>query len=336
MPTFDEATLLEAIRRTFSGEHPGVQLGIGDDAAIVEEARGDTVLASDMLVEGVDFLRDRSRPQDIGWKSIVVNVSDVAAMAASPRVAVVALGLPVQIEMAWVQSLLGGMREAADEYGLAIVGGDLSRAMGVVISVAIVGGVAPGRAVLRSTAQVGDRIVVTGSLGAAAGGLLVSSARIEEGARWASTDWGRSLLIALERPVARLAEAGVLASQGATAMIDLSDGFARDLHRLCDASERGARIESESIPIAAALAALQSARSNVDPLCLALQGGEDFELLATLPAANVQAAASSLWEQDRVTLTDVGEVTERAEGISISRAGVLNPLLDEGFDHFDD
>ena len=169
-----EDQLIEAIRKVLSGEFPGVQVGIGDDAAVVESGTGSTVLSTDMLIEGVHFERSSISARDLGAKSIVVNVSDIAAMAASPRYAMVSLGIPVDVDAAWVMELFGGMRAACDEYALALVGGDTNRADAVVIAVAVVGEVGSGHAVTRSGARPGDIVVVTGSLGAAAGGFLVS------------------------------------------------------------------------------------------------------------------------------------------------------------------
>ncbi|GIV00146.1 MAG: hypothetical protein KatS3mg014_1761 [Actinomycetota bacterium] len=151
-------------------------LGIGDDAAVVAPGVGETVLTTDMLVEGIHFERASISARDLGAKAIVVNVSDVAAMAASPRYALVSLALPPEVDAAWVVDLAGGMRAACDEHAIALVGGDTNRAPVVTISVTVVGEVPPGRAVRRSGARVGDAIVVTGELGGAAGGLALARA----------------------------------------------------------------------------------------------------------------------------------------------------------------
>ena len=202
-----EDELIAAIRRVLSGEVPGVRIGIGDDAAVTDAGLGWQVLTTDMLVEGVHFDRGSISPRDLGAKSIVVNVSDIAAIAASPRYALVSLGVPTEIEAAWVIELYGGMRAACDEYALGLVGGDTNRAEAVVISVTVVGEVAPGHAVTRSGARPGDLVVVTGSLGAAGGGFVLSRAHPSKVAGALSAPWGRELLGALARPVARWARA---------------------------------------------------------------------------------------------------------------------------------
>ena len=300
-----EDELIEAIRRVVDAEHPGVLLGIGDDAALVAPGSGQTVLTTDMLIEGVHFERGSISPRDLGAKVIVVNVSDIAAMAASPRYALVSLGLPEDVEAAWVVELAAGMRAACDEYALALVGGDTDRAPVVVVSVSVVGDVAPGRAVLRSGAGAGDAVVVTGELGAAAGGFALSRAHPSRAAAALSRPWGRELAEALARPVARVGEARILAQAGATAMMDISDGLAKDLARLCRASGVGARVELARVPVAAALRA-GAGTLGVDALALALGGGEDYELLATLPPEAVAAARAELADGFGVSLSEIG------------------------------
>ena len=124
--------MLEAIRRVLSGAGPEVRVGVGDDAAVLAPTGGELVLTTDVLVEGIHFVRQRTGARDVGYKAIVVNVSDMAAMGASPRAAVCALVLPPDVEAAWVMELFGGMREACDEYALWLVGGDLSRGRDVI------------------------------------------------------------------------------------------------------------------------------------------------------------------------------------------------------------
>ena len=195
-----EDELVRAVSRLLSGSEPGVVVGLGDDAAVVEAGAGQLVLTTDLLVEGVHFERGSISAHDLGAKAVTVNVSDIAAMAASPRYALVAMGMPDDVEAAWVMELYGGMRDACAEYALSLVGGDTNRADLVVLSVAVVGEVAPGRALVRSGARVGDRIAVTGSLGAAAGGLALSRLQAGRAAEALSQPWGRALIQALERP----------------------------------------------------------------------------------------------------------------------------------------
>jgi len=139
-----EDELIAAIRTLLSGDQPGVVIGIGDDAAVVEAGTGQPVLTTDMLIEGIHFELDSISARDLGAKAIAVNVSDVAAMAASPRYALVSIGLTADVQAAWVVELYAGMRQACDEYALALLGGDTNRSGRVVLSVTVVGEVAPG------------------------------------------------------------------------------------------------------------------------------------------------------------------------------------------------
>jgi thiamine-monophosphate kinase len=328
-----EDELVAAITRVLSGADPSVVVGLGDDAAVLEPTTGQLVLTTDLLVQGVHFELDSISARDLGAKAITVNVSDVAAMGGSPRAALASIALSAGIRAAWVVELYGGMRDACAEYALSLVGGDTNRGDLVVVSVAIAGEVAPGRAVTRSGARPGDAIAVTGSLGAAAGGLALSRASSAKTAQALSQPWGRELLDALARPVARVGEGQTLARCGVSAMMDLSDGLAKDLSRLCLASGVGARVELASVPIAPALRD-GSSTLGVDALDLAIGGGEDYELLVTMSAAAVGRASEELRERFGVALTIVGEIVEGAGIISIDALGRETPLPPEGWDHF--
>jgi len=328
-----EDELIAAITRLLSGSQPGVVVGVGDDAAVIEPGRGQQVLTTDLLIEGVHFERASISPRDLGAKAVTVNVSDIAAMGGSPRAALAGIGLAPDVEAAWVMELYGGMRDACAEYALSLVGGDTNRADLVVVSVTLVGEVSPGRAVTRSTARIGDAIVVTGALGAAAGGLALSRAQPAAMTAALSSPWGRALLDALARPVARVGEGQTLAQSGAHAMMDLSDGLAKDLSRLCLASGVGARIELVAVPVAEPLRA-GAASLGVDALELALGGGEDYELVATLDPTDAEAARRVLDERFGVTLTTVGTIIEGEGLVAVGDDGRETPLGSKGWDHF--
>jgi thiamine-monophosphate kinase len=216
---------------------------------------------------------------------------------------------------------------------MSIVGGDISRSRQVVVSVAIAGQVARGTAVKRAGARPGDRLVVTGSLGAAAGGLRLAKAPSSEVAAALGADWGRELLRALFRPLARVGEGQVLALEGATAMIDVSDGLAVDLHRLCRESGVGATIRLASIPVARELSDLKQVLS-IDPLELALSGGEDYELLATVRPGAIDEAAAKVRDRFGTALTDIGEMRFGHGVMAVDADGSEKPLEPKGWDHF--
>ncbi|HEV8421069.1 MAG TPA: thiamine-phosphate kinase [Actinomycetota bacterium] len=334
MAGFTEDELIEVIRRLLAEEMPGVALGLGDDAALVEMGSHLGILTADMLVEGIHFERHTVAPTDLGYKALAVNVSDIAAMGGSPRYGLVSLGLSEDIEASWVVELYGGLRDAAREYAMAVIGGDTSRADRLVVSVAVTGEVARGAAVTRSGAMPGDRLVVTGALGASAGGLKLLQAPAHDVAPAVSSEWGRSLVEAHLRPAARVGEGQTLAQSGATAMMDVSDGLTKDLGRLCQASEVAAAIVLADLPIALSLKELTDVLPDVDPLTLALEGGEDYELLATLPPGAVRRTAAKLAERFGTQLTEIGEIREGSGLIAIQSDGSERPLEPRGWDHF--
>jgi thiamine-monophosphate kinase len=328
-----EDGLVAAIRTVLSGETSGVIVGLGDDAAVVEPGTGSSVLTTDLLVDGVHFERGSTSARDLGAKAIAVNVSDIAAMGASPRYALASLALPADIEAAWVVELYGGMRAACEEYALALVGGDISRAERLVISVVVLGEVSRGRAVTREGARTGDAIVVTGSLGAAAAGLALSRAPAPVLLAALSAGWARELLDALARPAARVGEGVTLAQCGATAMMDLSDGLAKDLSRLCIASGVGARVGLADVPIPEAVRAAAAALE-VDPMDLAISGGEDYELLATIAQTEVDGARERLRDRFGVALTQVGDIVEGQGLVAVDAHGAESTMEPKGWDHF--
>ena len=328
-----EDGLVAAIRTVLSGETSGVIVGLGDDAAVVEPGTGSSVLTTDLLVDGVHFERGSTSARDLGAKAIAVNVSDIAAMGASPRYALASLALPSDIEAAWVVELYGGMRAACEEYALALVGGDLSRAERLVISVVILGEVSRGRAVTREGARAGEAIVVTGSLGAAAAGLALSRAPAPVLLAALSAGWARELLDALARPAARVGEGVTLAQCGATAMMDLSDGLAKDLSRLCMASGVGARVRLADVPIPEAVRAAAAALA-VDPLEFAVSGGEDYELLATIAPTEVDGARERLRDRFGLALTQVGDIVDGQGLVAVDAHGAESTMEPKGWDHF--
>ncbi len=313
-----EQELLAAIRRVLSGAHPGVIVGVGDDAAVVAPGSGELVLTTDALVEGSHFSRAAASARDIGYKAIAVNVSDIAAMGASPRFALCALTLSDAVDAAWVMELFGGMREACDEHALSLVGGNLAHGPEVTVAVTVTGEVAPGRAITRAGARPGDVIVVPGSLGGAAAGLRLSSGRTPPSGE------ERAAIIRYARPTPRVGEAGVLARFGATAMIDVSDGLALDLSRLCAASGVGALVRLADVPIGPG--------ASLDD---ALGGGEDYELIATLPdATTAEAAGQELDEAFGVPLAEIGVIVDEPGLVAVDAAGGQTPLAAAGWDHF--
>jgi len=312
-----EDELLTAIGRVLSGTGPEVLVPVGDDAAVVRRGAGDLVLSTDALVEGTHFDRAMSTPRDIGYKAIAASISDIAAMAASPRYALCALTLSDDVDAGWTMELFGGMREASDEFACTLIGGNLARGADVTVAITVTGEVARGAAVRRGGAKPEDVVVVTGTLGGAAAGRRLA----RRGAPW--TEDELDAIHRHERPAPRVGEAPVLARNGATAMIDVSDGLARDLARLCEASGVGVRLDPATVPAHPAAAEGE-----------ALGGGEDYELLATMPSAGaVAGAAGELADVFATPLTAIGTIT--TEGLqTVDDSGKTHPLEPSGWDHF--
>lgn len=310
--------------------------GIGDDAAVVRLLKGrDVVITCDMLVEDVDFRQKWMPPSMLGHKALAVSLSDIAAMGASPRFAIVSLGLP---RKAWRSGFPAefykGFFALANKHEVTLVGGDLSRTTDhVVIDSIVIGEVAHDRAILRSGAQPGDKIFVTGSLGGAAAGLELLEHEARGSRRNARSVVERSpneLVTRQLLPTPRVSWGRTLAKKRlATAMIDLSDGLSSDLSHICRASGTGALIDAALIPIEPALA--QSKEITADHLALAINGGEDFELLFTVRPDRVKKLPASV---DGIAATCIGEITDAFQGIRLRNAGKTRVLKPQGFSHF--
>ena len=334
----------KALLRHLYGRIPaalGVVVGVGDDAAAVEIGPF-ALLTTDSLVEGVHFHRDAAPPRLLGRKALTVNLSDVAAMGGIGRYATVSLCLPPDVTLGWVDSLYDGLLERAAEAGVALVGGNVTRGReSIVVDVTLVGDA--GRLLLRTGARPGDRVVVTGKLGAAAEGvrLLAEGSRLDEDGELVATGvWTESsapavlaCLRAQLDPRPPLALARSIAERGiARAGMDLSDGLSLDLVEICSRSGVGAVIDAAAVPVDPRAAGLERARGG-DALALALHGGEDYQLLLAVEPE----AMDEIGELARVWGVEVVAAGEFVEGEPVVRlrdAAGERPLRPGGHDHF--
>jgi thiamine-monophosphate kinase len=334
-----EFELLERIRQRLPEAGPRVRLGSGDDAAIAVPG-GATATSVDALVDGVHFRREWSSPRQIGGKALAAALSDLAAMGAAAGEAYVALGIPADLDEDGCLELLDGIAEVAMETGTTLAGGDVTRAPTLTLAMTVVGHAErAGDLVTRSGARPGDALVVTGELGGAAAGLLLLEGQAGEGealgarssfVRHSGAKDERTALIARQlEPCPRLEAGLALARAGATAMIDLSDGLGGDAGHLAAASGVALRIDAAALPLGPGVAEVALAAGR-EPLELAASGGEDYELLATVPAERLAAASAAVAEQGGLALTQVGEALA-GEGVEIRLpgGGLLEP---RGFD----
>ncbi|HST53086.1 MAG TPA: thiamine-phosphate kinase [Pyrinomonadaceae bacterium] len=317
--------------------HSSLLLGIGDDAAVIRHRAGfDTLITADLLVEGIDFRLDAFgiSARDIGHKALAVSLSDIAAMGARPRFCLLSIGLPAaRWRTNFLEEFYRGVRALAARYGVSIIGGDTSRTPErVVIDSIVLGEVRRGRAVFRSGARPGDQIFVTGSLGGAAAGLRILESRAVSKSRLSYTRAQRRLVERQTRPTPRVEWGALLGERRlATAMIDLSDGLSSDLAHLCRESEAGARIDAALLPVESLLKS--SVTNEDDALSLALDGGEDFELLFTVRPRDASKLPK---EVGGVRATRVGEIIEARGKIKFVEDGSERLLKPRGFEHFKD
>lgn len=333
-----EFELIRRIRRTFpipSSLSSSVDVGIGDDAAVLKPRAGYVLLTTtDLLAEGIHFDLRYTTYRQLGYKALMVNLSDIAAMGGTPRYVLIALALTARETVPDVQALYAGIRSACRLTGSVVVGGDTSASRtGLFLSLTILGEARPRHVLRRSGARAGDRLYVTGTVGDARAGLEILRTHRGDTRR---TRQGRNTTFLIKRhlaPSARLKEARLLAEGGlASAAIDLSDGLAGDLRHICEESGVGGIIEAGRLPISPALIAYARAQHR-NPTDYGLIGGEDYELLFTVPPRSVPHV-NTLIRQGRIPATEIGAITPKRQGLRIAGAdGVLRPLKVTSYEH---
>jgi thiamine-monophosphate kinase len=298
-------------------EKARVPVGPGDDCAVLPPARVPVCATVDSVVEGVHFTRPFFRLADVGHKALAVNLSDLAAMGARPRWFLCAVSLPSRFSKAQVLELARGMAPLAKRHRIQLVGGNFTRADRLSVTVTALGEVSGKGPLLRSGARAGDVLYVSGSLGDAALGARLKGRAPPSAAR------------RQKRPEPRV-RLGLVAALYARAAIDVSDGFAQDLGHVCAASELGARVSLQRLPLGAALARTRMPES--EKRQLALRGGEDYELLLAVPPARASAFEKAAGRQGE-KVTAVGSFT-REERLLFLDAEGLPVVAPGGYDHF--
>lgn len=310
---FDRISQLQARFGRFTSQD--VVVGIGDDAAVLKVMDPHQVLSVDSAVEGVHFTRELASWEQIGGRAFTAAISDLAAMGAQPRAALLSLIVPRDLPLSMFDDLIEGVARAASDYACPVVGGNLAAGGEVSVTTTVIGSCA-GTMLLRSGARPGDAIYVTGVLGSAALGLLL----LQRGA----AERGPEFVKAWREPRARIAEGRALAGH-AHAAIDVSDGALQDLGHLTAASGVGAEIEAARVPLSPGFADLARALG-LDPLALAMFGGEDYELIYTLPENSSDPARG----------TRIGRVVETPGAARVLDAdGAPIALPGTGYRHFE-
>jgi thiamine-monophosphate kinase len=319
---------------------------IGDDGAIVRPPKGcELIVTTDVLVDGVHFSDRTTSAFDVGWRSVAANLSDLAAMGATPLGITVGLSLPPDLPVVWLEQLYVGMQACLDRYGTGIIGGDLTRSQVTTVAITALGAVAADHLIRRSTAQIGDSIVVTGAHGNSHGGLqLLLDDRLGRDVGnfvdLADSQAQRQILItAHQRPLPRLDILPILAKLRSSASapfpitgMDSSDGLANAIVQICHASGVGATLDRSSLPISSALAHIFPATA----LCSVLSGGEDFELVLCLPESIALELVTNIGNGAAI----IGKITRSTEIGLVDNSGEYPPidLTDRqcGFQHFKD
>jgi thiamine-monophosphate kinase len=325
-----EHALVSRIRARLPPSRRDVVIGIGDDAAVVAgTGNACLVLTTDALVEGVHFDRRWSSPADVGYKALAVNLSDLAAMGAEPRWALLSLIVPGAREIDEIDALVDGISALAATHGVAVVGGNVARAEGgLVVDMTAAGAVHPRRTLTRGGGRPGDVLYVTGSIGAAAAGVDMLAAGAPEG------DEDIAACVARHRrpePRVRLGLA-MARARAARAAMDLSDGLADAVRQVAVASGCGAVVEAGALPIEAGARRWWD-RTGRDPVVAALIGGEDYELLFAVPPSWKGRLRAARQRASSPPLTRIGVLTSQRDAIVVARDGRFEPLP-AGYEHF--
>lgn len=315
-----EFELIDHIKGHFAEVPEGV-VGIGDDCATIGTEGEDWLFSTDLVVEGVHFLRTKSTPEDVGWKSAAVNLSDIAAMGGEPVATFLSIALPREARGEWAEKFVEGYASISHHYGVPLLGGDTTSSLrDVAVNVGVLGKAPKGEALLRSGARVGDTIFVTGPLGDSGAGL-----RLLLGDH--PTDDPTAYLTAKHnRPTPRIAEGMALRKTGKVgAMMDISDGIASDLRHILRASGVGAEVELQSLPLSPQLRTICE-REGWSATELATSAGEDYELLLTAPEEIASLVDFPLYP--------IGRIVEGKVEIEWHDGGEKIDFTTKGFTHF--
>ena len=332
-----EFDLIRTLQERHGAAGGSILRGIGDDAAVIVPTKNYwQLLTTDLLTEGVHFDFRTARYSDIGFRAAVANLSDIAAMGGAAQYMLVSVAIPRTGTSRQVRQLYEGMMAACRPHKVRLIGGDTSASTaGWFINITMIGSVTPHRALFRSGAKVGDDLYVTGTLGDSLAGLELLKQVHRKTTTLSLTPSHRRFLMRRHlRPTARIAEGQWLSKHSwATSAIDVSDGLSGDLRHLCEESRVGAEIDLSALPLSPACRAY-GGLTGQDPMALALQGGEDYELLFTV-SSRQRKGFERMASSHRFHVTRIGRIRPARSGISgISLDGQRNPLPVTSYEHF--
>jgi thiamine-monophosphate kinase len=329
-----EFGLIDHLTKNIEHQHASSIVGVGDDAAIIDHFGKQTVITTDLLIEGVHFDLMYTPLKHLGYKSVVVNLSDVYAMNATPTQIVIAIGFSNRFSLEAIDEFYEGVYAACEKYGVDVIGGDTTSSQkGFIISITAIGEVSPDKYVRRNTAQKGDLLCVSGDLGAAYIGLLflerekkifIESPGVQPDLEGESYVIGRLLKPEARKDIIEFFSQNNITP---TSMIDISDGLSSEILHICTQSSLGCVLYEEKIPIAEPTRSA-AFKFEIDPTACALSGGEDYELLFTIPQS----------EHDKLVLNEeisvIGHMTEADQGVTIiTKGGSKHPITAQGWNH---
>jgi thiamine-monophosphate kinase len=332
--TLGEFGLIEHLTKNIELQNASSILGVGDDAAVIDHFGKQTVVTTDLLIEGVHFDLMYTPLKHLGYKSVIVNLSDIYAMNATPTQIVISIAISSRFSVEAVDELYEGIYAACEKYGVDLVGGDTTSSQkGLIISITAIGEVAPDKFVKRSTAQKGDLVCVSGDLGGAYVGLLflerekkifLESPGVQPDLEGEAYVVGRLLKPEARKDIIEFFEKETITP---TSMMDISDGLSSELLHICKQSQLGCVLYEDKLPIADATR--QAAfKFELDPTACALSGGEDYELLFTIP----QADYDKLVLNEQISV--VGYMTEAEQGAHIlTKGGSKHAITAQGWNH---
>lgn len=327
-----ELGLIKKLAGQFAASHPRVIKGIGDDTSVtIQDENKYLLCTTDTLVEDIHFSLKYTPSYNLGKKAVSISLSDIAAMGGTPMFLLTSLILPAATSTDFIDFLYKGIKEKADESGVALIGGNTSSSPGkIIISTTMLGEVPKDQLVLRKGASVGDMIYVTGLLGDSSLGLKIWK---QKGNRPITDPFLKDAMLAHIDPAPRVREGRRIAEkQLATAMIDISDGLILDLRHIAEESDVGARVWFKKIPISTGLK--RWVVDHPQDIALAISGGEDYELLFTISKENSRSI-DAVSRELNIPITYIGEIVSKEEGLTVlDEKNEPFPLTAEGFEHF--